>query len=64
MTMPETSMKLAEAIKKYQEGSTSAWKCAREAQVSLRDFLDELRKRGIGFKTDEDELKSHLTELV
>ena len=54
---------LEEAIKKYQKGSCSAWECAREANISLWEFIDELKIRGLGFRTDEIELENALKAL-
>ncbi|MEE9151193.1 MAG: UPF0175 family protein [Thermoplasmata archaeon] len=54
---------LEEALGRYQKGSCSAWECAREAQLSLWEFLEELKKRDIGFKVDEIELRNALREL-
>lgn len=54
---------LEDALQKYQRGLCSAWKAAREAQISLWEFLDELRKRDIGFHVDEIELRNALKEL-
>jgi predicted transcriptional regulator len=54
---------LEEALQKYQRGEGSAWDCAGVAQISLWEFLEELRKREIGFRVDEIELKNALREL-
>ncbi|UCE75488.1 MAG: UPF0175 family protein [Methanomassiliicoccales archaeon] len=54
---------LKEALERYQDGLCSAWESAREAQISLWEFLEQLRKRDIGFKVDEIELKNALREL-
>ena len=54
---------LNEALQKYQKGLCSAWEAAKEAQLSLWEFLEELRKRDIGFKVDEIELTNALREL-
>ena len=54
---------LEEALQMYQKGKCSAWQAAEEAQLSLWEFLEELRKRDIGFKVDEKELKNTLREL-
>ena len=54
---------LEEAIGRYQRGECSAWECAREAKISLWEFLDVLKRRGIFFKTDEVELENALREL-
>ncbi|UCF08176.1 MAG: UPF0175 family protein [Thermoplasmata archaeon] len=54
---------LEDALQRYQRGLCSAWKAAGEAQISLWEFLDELRKRDIGFRADEIELRNALKEL-
>jgi len=54
---------LEEAIGCYQKGECSAWECAREAKITLWEFLDVLNRRGIFFKTDEVELENALREL-
>lgn len=54
---------LDNALERYQKGLCSAWEGAREAQLSLWEFLEELRKRDIGFKVDEIELGKALKEL-
>jgi len=54
---------LEDALQKYQQGLGSAWLCAKEAKVTLWEFLDELRKRDIFFQTDEIELARALKEL-
>ena len=54
---------LDNALEMYQKGLCSAWECAREAQITLWEFLDELRKRDIGFKVDDIELVRVLKEL-
>jgi predicted transcriptional regulator len=53
-------MLLDNALQRFQQGLCSAWEGAREAQISLWEFLEELRKRDIGFKTDEIELAKAL----
>ncbi len=55
---------LEDALQRYQKGLCSAWKAASEAQISLWEFLDELKKRDIGFRVDEIKLKNALKELV
>jgi len=54
---------LEDALLKYQKGLGSAWECAREAHATLWEFLEELRKRDIYFRTDEIELAKALKEL-
>jgi len=55
---------LDEAVAQYQKGRVSAWYCAREARVSFAEFLDELKQRGIPFRTDEDLLREQVEALV
>ena len=55
---------LEEALHRYQKGKCSAWQAAKEAQLSLWEFLEELRKRDIGFKVDEIELRNALREFA
>lgn len=45
---------LDEAIAEYEKGHASAWKAARGARVTLAEFLDELKRRGVPFRTDEE----------
>jgi predicted transcriptional regulator len=52
-----------EAVRRYQRGGASAWFCARSAGVNLLVFLDELKARGVPFRTDEDLLREQLEEL-
>lgn len=54
---------LEDALHRYQKGLCSAWKAASEAQISLWEFLDELKRRDIGFRVDEIELRNALKEL-
>lgn len=55
---------LDNALEKYKKGTCSAWECARQARVSLWEFLEELRKREIYLRTDEIELENALKELT
>jgi predicted HTH domain antitoxin len=55
---------LEDALEKYKKGSCSAWECARQAQLTLWEFLEELRKREIYLRTDEIELEYALKELA
>jgi predicted HTH domain antitoxin len=55
---------LDEAVAEYQKGRASAWKAARGARVSLAEFLDELKRRGVPFRTDEDLLREQVEALV
>jgi len=56
-------IRFADALKRYQEGRISAWRAAREAGVSLWEFIQELKKRGTFFKTDEAEMERMLEEF-
>lgn len=56
-------MLLEEALGKYQRGESSAWQCASEAGLTLWEFLDQLKKRDIYFRTDEIELEQALKEF-
>ncbi len=56
-------LRLELALQKYVAGEVSAWKAATLAKVTLWDFLDFLKQKGVGFKTDEAELKKQLKEL-
>ena len=51
-----------EAVRRYQRGGASAWFCARGAGINLLVFLDELKARGVPFRTDEDLLEDQLEE--
>lgn len=53
-----------EAVRRYQRGPASAWACARGAGVNLLVFLDELKARGVPFRTDEDLLREQVEELL
>ena len=55
---------LDEAVAAYQKGRASAWKAARSAQTPLAAFIDELKRRGVPFRTDEDLLKEQVEELL
>jgi predicted HTH domain antitoxin len=52
-----------EAVLEYQRGEASAWAAARGAGLSLWEFLDELKARGVPFRTDEELLREQLAEL-
>ena len=53
-----------EAVVAYQKGRASAWKAARAARLPLAEFLDELKRRGVPFRTDEDLLREQAEELL
>ena len=54
---------LSDAIGRYQRGGCSAWRAASDAGVGLWEFLDELRQRGVPFRTDEGHLEGLIEEL-
>ena len=54
---------LSDAIGRYQRGECSAWRAASDAGVGLWEFLDELRQRGVPFRTDESHLDGLIEEL-
>ncbi len=54
---------LQEALARYQRGEGSAWFCAREAGFNLLVFMDEMKKRGVPFRTDEELLERQLGEF-
>lgn len=54
---------LQEALARYQRGEGSAWFCAREAGFNLLVFMDEMKKRGVAFRTDEELLEQQLEEF-
>jgi len=54
---------LSDAVERYQRGESSTRRAASEAQVGLWEFLDELRRRAIPFRTDESYLEELIEEL-
>lgn len=54
---------LEDAIGRYQRGECSAWRAASEARVGLWEFLDELQRRGVAFRTDERHLEDLIEDL-
>lgn len=54
---------LADAITRYQRGACSAWRAASDAGIGLWEFLDELQRRGVPFRTDEQHLGGLIEEL-
>jgi len=54
---------LSDAIARYQRGEVSAWRSASDAGLGLWEFLDELLRRGVPFRTDEHHLESLIEEL-
>jgi len=59
----DNEIKLEDALKEYQSNKITAWKASEEAGISLWEFLDELKIRGLSFKTSEEDLKEMLNEL-
>jgi predicted HTH domain antitoxin len=53
-------MKIDKAVAKYQKGLVSAWRAAQEAGVNLWEFMDVLKKRGVGIATSEEDLEQML----
>lgn len=51
-----------DGVRRYQRGEGSAWYFARRAGVNLLVFLDEMKARGVPFRTDEDLLEEQLEE--
>ena len=49
-------LQVDEAIDAYQQGRLTAWAAARQAKTTLWEFLDELGRRGLGLRTDEEHL--------
>ena len=54
---------LEDAIEKYQSGKCSAWYAAKNADLTLWEFLEELQKRKIFFRTDEMTLEKSIEEI-
>lgn len=52
-----------EALLEYQRGDASAAAAAHGAGLSLWQFLDEMKARGVPFRTDEDLLREQLAEF-
>jgi len=53
-------IRLSDAIGRYQRGECSVGRAAEDAGVGLWEFLDELARRGVPFRTDE----RHLEKLI
>ena len=54
---------LANALAQYKTRKITAWKAAGLAEVSLWEFLDELKRRGEFFETSEDDLREMVRSL-
>lgn len=52
-----------EAVQAYLRGGITAMRAARTARVSLWEFLDELKRRGLGLRTDEEHLLAQIEGL-
>lgn len=52
-----------EAVQSYLRGGTTAMRAAKMAHVTLWEFLDELKRRGLGLRTDEDYLLAQIEAL-
>jgi predicted transcriptional regulator len=52
-----------EAVEAYLKGGITAMRAARMAGVTLWEFLDELQRRGLGLRTDEDALRAQVEGL-
>lgn len=56
-------MSVEEALEAYARGGITAMRAARMAGITLWEFLDELRRRGLGLRTDEDHLLAQIEGL-
>ena len=56
-------IKLQHALTVYQLGEISVGRAAEIAEISLWRFLEILKERKIGFRTDEEDLGRQLKEL-
>jgi predicted DNA-binding protein len=54
---------LQDALDRYQRGEGTAWFCAGQAGFNLLVFMDEMKKRGVSFRTDEELLEEQLEEF-
>jgi len=57
------SLALDAAVEAYQMGRVTAWAAADQAEVTLWEFLDELKRRDLWFRTDEDALRDAIEAL-
>lgn len=55
---------LSHAISRFQRGECSAWRAASDVGLGLWEFLEELRRRGIPFRTDERHLEDLIKDLA
>lgn len=54
---------LQEALARYQRDEGTAAFCAHEAGINLLVFMDEMKRRGVPFRTDEELLEQQLEEF-
>lgn len=54
---------IEDGCQRYQKGELTAAAAAQEAGVNLWQFLDEMKKRNVPFRTDEDLLERQLEEF-
>lgn len=47
---------MSDAVDRYRRGKCGAWRAASDAGIGLWEFLDELARRGVPFRTDERHL--------
>lgn len=59
----DREVKILTAIELYREGKVSLGKAAEIAELSIREFLYELRKRDVEINYDMEELKKDV-EIV
>lgn len=57
------SLAMDSAVEAYRSGRISAWRAARLAGVSLWGLLDELKRRDLWFRTDEEAIREQLEAL-
>lgn len=55
---------VADALQRYQRGELSAMAAAHGAGLNMWQFLDEMKRRGVPFRTDEELLERQVKELV
>lgn len=58
-----TDIAVEHAIRRYQRGGVTAWKAARDAEISLWELLAALERRDLWFRTDEETLREQIEEL-
>ena len=51
---------VSDAVARVQRGECTVWRAASDAGLGLWEFLDELRRRGVPFRTDEAHLEALL----